>query len=93
MKHKLLYGLVVLVLVVSITSVSAASFTDLQNDIENSQGILNINQDYIYNNTTDIALNEGINLTKSNFIINGNNHTINGNNQAGLFSITGNNIW
>ena len=92
MKHKLLYCLVILVLVVSITSVSAASFTDLQNDIENSQGILNINQDYIYNNTTDIALNEGINLTKSNFIINGNNHTINGNNQAGLFSITGNNI-
>ena len=49
-----------------------------------------MNRDYSFNNVTD--KNTGILINKDNFILNGNGHTIDGKNQARIFTITGNNI-
>ena len=66
------------------------SFTNLADKIENAGEILDLNQDYIFNNETDNST--GILISKDNFILNGNGHTIDGNKQSRIFNITGNNI-
>ena len=67
-----------------------SSFTSLASEIENAGAVLDLNQDYIFNNETDN--NAGILINKDNFILNGNGHTIDGNKQSRIFNITGNNI-
>ena len=62
------------------------SFEELENDITNANGTLEITKDYI----NDDYL-EGIEIARDNLVINGNNHTIDGNGQS-IFSITGSNI-
>lgn len=66
------------------------SFADLDSEIQNASGILEIGHDYKFNNETKYV--KGINITKSNFIINGNGHKIDANNQARIFDIYGTNI-
>lgn len=62
------------------------SFKDLQNLIDtNTDGIININDDYKFDSSSDDK--NGIKITK-NLTINGNNHFIDGNNEATLFNIT-----
>ena len=65
------------------------TFTDLSNEIDESEDILNIQHDYTYNNESD---NGYVVIEKDNFIINGNNHILDGNKQSGIFNITGTNV-
>ncbi len=77
-------------------SVSAAyadgNFTSLKTEIDNSADRIDITQDYIYDDKTDSQLNQGINITKDNFVINGNGHTIDGSNHARIFAVNANNV-
>lgn len=68
------------------------TFTQLDNEINESQDTFEINYDYTFNNETDSNYASGITINKSNFVIDGNRHSINGNNQAKIFRITGGNI-
>ena len=45
--------------------------------------------DYTFNNETDDGY---VVISKNDFVINGNNHIIDGNKQSGIFNITGNNV-
>lgn len=58
-------------------------------EIINASDLLELTDDYKYNNETD---NITLTISKSNFVINGNGHTINGDNQCGIFQINGTNI-
>ena len=69
---------------------SEASFTNLTDEIENAGTVLDLSQDYTFNNETDN--NTGITIAKDNFVLNGNGFTIDGTNQSRIFNITGNNI-
>ena len=90
-KYKII--LIFSVLLISISAVSAeGNFTALQNEIDTSEDMIEITQDYIYDNTTDTGIKNGIVINKSDFTINGNGYTINGANQARIFNITGNNV-
>ena len=55
---------------------SEASFTNLTDEIENAGTSLTLTKDYTFNNATDNNL--GILISKNNFILNGNGHTIDG---------------
>ncbi len=91
---KLKYFLILLVLLISVSAVSAAdgNFTSLQTDIDNSADGIKLTQDYVFNNATDSKLTDGINITQNNFVLDGDGHTIDGSNQARIFKITGNNV-
>ena len=67
-----------------------SSFSNLTDEIENAGTTLDLTKDYTFNNETDN--NTGILISKDNFVLNGNGHKIDGNNQARLFAISGNNI-
>ncbi len=69
---------------------TAKTFTDLYNDISNATGVLDIQCNYKYNNETDP--DTGISLEMDNFVINGNGHTLDANNQSRIFQIKANNI-
>ena len=85
--------LVLIVLFISISAVSAeGNYTALQEEIDSSTNSIEITQDYVYDNSTDYELIMGINITKSDFTINGNGYTIDASNQARIFDIYGTNI-
>ena len=72
--------LVLIVLFISISAVSAeGNFTALQDEIDTSGNSIDINDDYVYDNGTDYSYVDGISIIKSDFTINGNGHTIDGN--------------
>ena len=73
-----------------IYTMEESSFSNLTDEIENAGTTLDLTKDYAFNNVTDN--NTGILISKDNFVLNGNGHTIDGNNQSRLFSITGNNV-
>ncbi|WP_407432089.1 C1 family peptidase [Methanobrevibacter sp.] len=82
---------IVLVLFISVSAVYAdGNFTSLQTEINNAGDSIEITQDYIYDNSTDFGLKNGILVNKTNFTINGNGHTVDGAGQARIFSIQGN---
>ena len=90
---KLKIFLVLLVLFISISAVSAeGNFTALQSEIDSSTDTIEITQDYVYDNATDYELKSGVTINKSDFTINGNGYTIDGNNQVRMFLINGTNI-
>ena len=62
------------------------SFEELENDISNANSTLEITKDYVNEDYPD-----GIRIERDNFVINGNNHTIDGNGQN-IFLIKGSNI-
>ncbi|WP_407432805.1 C1 family peptidase [Methanobrevibacter sp.] len=73
-----------------IYTMNESSFSDLADEIENVGTTLDLTEDYAFNNATDN--NTGILISKDNFVLNGNGHTIDGNNQSRIFNIIGNNI-
>ncbi|WP_409199629.1 beta strand repeat-containing protein [Methanobrevibacter sp. DSM 116169] len=82
-----------IMLVFSVSLVSAeGNFTSLQNQITNANEGIIINQNYTYSESNDNTLKEGVIINKDNFVIDGNNYTINGDNKARIFSITGDNV-
>ena len=83
----------------NVDSVNTGTFTDLKNNITNSENELNLVSDYKYDEEIDKNLypsDEGkyIKINQPVFIINGNNHTIDANykEEIGIFNLTGNNM-
>ena len=66
------------------------TFTDFQINLNQSGNVLEVNDDYKFNNASDTK--SGILIERNNFVINGNNHILDGNNQSRIFKITGKNI-
>ena len=65
------------------------TFTDLKNEIDNADGQLNLNRDYYHADSVyEVAM---IKISKS-IIINGNGHTLNGNDNFGIFYITASDV-
>ena len=82
-----------LVLFISISAVSAeGNLTALETQIEKSTDSFEITQDYAYSPTVDANYTIGAFVNKTNFIINGNGHTIDGKNQSRLFRIANANV-
>ena len=67
-----------------------SSFSNLADEIENAGTTLDLTKDYTFNNATDN--NTGILISKDNFVLNGNGHTIDAKNQSRIFNITANNV-
>ena len=81
------------VLLISISAVSAeGNFTSLQTDIANSENSIDITQDYKFDEKADTSLDSGILINKSNFVINGNGHTLDGNSMTRIFNVKGESI-
>ena len=72
-----------------IYTASDDSFTNLTDEI-NSKDVVDLTHDYKFNNETDDK--SGIVISKDNFVLNGNGHTIDGNNQSRIFAIGGKNV-
>ena len=88
-RFKILF--IMLVLFISVGAVYAdGNFTSLQTEINNAGDSIELTQDYIYNNSTDFSLKNGIPVNKMNFTINGNGHTVDGAGQARIFNIQSN---
>ena len=69
------------------------TYSNLQKEVNNTQYELNITQDYVFNNATDSNYTNGVPIVnKTNFVINGNGHSIDGNNQARMFSAVFSNV-
>ena len=68
-----------------------SSFTDLYHEISNSTDVLQITQNYKFDNETDRS-DGGIEITKSNLVIEGNGYTIDGNGQSRIFVINASNV-
>ena len=93
MMKKIKIFIVLLVLFLSVSAVSAeGNFTALQSEINSGTGSINLTQNYVYNNESDGNLSGGIVINTSNIVINGNGFTIDGANQARIFSNVANNI-
>ena len=65
------------------------TFTQLDNEIDESQDTFEMQHDYTFSNESD---NGPVVIDKNNFTINGNNHILDGNKQSGIFNIMGNNV-
>ena len=76
--------------VMSVENDNEGSFTDLANEIANATGEFNLTRDYAYANDDPMYIN-GITIDKK-IVINGNGHTIDGNNQARIFNVTASNV-
>ena len=68
------------------------TFNDLNELIKNSNNEINIENDYVFNSNTDKDFKSGINVTKKNLVINGNNHIIDASNQATCFNVKAKNV-
>ena len=75
----------------SVNSQLKSNFTDLQEKINNQSdnSVLDLDCDYKYNGTIDFTR---IMISKNNLTIDGHGHTIDANNSAGIFNVTGNSI-
>ena len=72
---------------ISITAASAATFTDLEQEINSASGTLILSDNYTYDSSVDIKLRNGITIDK-NLIIDGNGKTIDAGNQTRIFNIS-----
>ena len=80
-----------------LSAAKTGTFSDLADDITASisESRLNIEKDYKFNNETDKGLIGGITLTfdvSGDYIIEGNNHVIDANRQAGIFKFNNGNV-
>ena len=112
-KKHILHTFILLVLMLSITAISAADLNDTDNtagdvltemdsedesfmyfqtEMEIQDSTFDLKYNYKFDNESDLTYAGGINVTKDNFIINGNNHVIDCDNQARALTITGKNV-
>ena len=90
---KIMISLILLVLFISMSAVSAdGNLTALETQIEESTDSIELTQDYAYSPTDDGNYTIGTFVNKTNFVINGNGHTIDGKNQSRLFRILNTNV-
>lgn len=73
----------------SLQDIEDSSYTDLHTKIAAEKTSFTFENDYKFNEEVDKNYSGGINITKNNFVINGNNHVIDCNNQARAFDISG----
>ena len=93
MKHKLIMFSLVLMVLFTISAVSAeGNFTELDNQISESSDELVLAQDYVYDADSDANFTSGVKITKNNFTLDGKGHYIDGNNKASIFDIEGSNV-
>ena len=71
---------------------SDRTFTDLNNNVSNSESELNIISDYTFNKTGDANYASGIVINHKNLVINGNNHVIDAKSNARIFTVNASNI-
>ncbi|WP_295723586.1 right-handed parallel beta-helix repeat-containing protein [uncultured Methanobrevibacter sp.] len=72
---------------------TAKSFNELNNIIkDNISDTIILDSNFTFNPTTDNPFIKGIPINRSNIIIDGNFNTIDGNGQASIFTITGENV-
>ena len=76
----------------NLNDVDDKSYSNLHTEIVAEKSSFNFERDYKFNNEVDKNYSSGINITKNNYVINGNNHIIDCNNQARAFDITGNKV-
>ncbi|WP_407379989.1 C1 family peptidase [Methanobrevibacter sp.] len=69
---------------------SSSTFTDLKNDINASGDTFELTKDYKFDSETDE--HSPIFIERGNFIIKGNGHIIDANNENAIFKITANNV-
>lgn len=65
------------------------SFEELNATINSGNDVIEITKDYSFNRESDANFIGGIQITRDNLVIEGNNHTIDADNQARFFKITG----
>ena len=65
------------------------TFTDFSKDMNESADVMDVQHNYKFNNETDKG---PVVINRSNFVIEGNNHVLDGSNQTTIFAITGSNI-
>lgn len=65
------------------------SFSALANEISKADGSITLNEDYVYDPNTDSQFKDGIVIDR-NLTINANGKSINANNSARIFKVTGN---
>ena len=68
------------------------SFGNLYGEIKNNDSNFTFENDYKFNNELDKNYSGGINVTRDNFKVNGNNHRIDCNNQSRAFYVIGKNV-
>lgn len=68
------------------------SFNDLNSVIQIENSSFTFERDYGFNSEIDKSYSSGINVTKDNFVINGNNHKVDCKNQSRAFDISGKNV-
>ena len=68
------------------------TFADLNQLISESEDSVVLKHDYIFNSTRDEGYKNGIVIQKSNLVIDGAGHTIDGKGQARVFNVTGTNV-
>lgn len=94
MNKKILFLICLILFIFTIGSVAASdenvTFSALQTEINGASSNIELTHDYIYDNSTDFKLNNGIIVNKTNFTINGNGHTVDGAGQARIFNFQGN---
>ena len=107
----ILNSFILLVLLFSITAISAAdlndtgsmdvlkdvsanesSFADFETELFVADSSLDLSGDYKFDNSSGLDSDTGIYINKKAFVINGNNHIIDCDNQARAFNITGNKV-
>ena len=76
---------------IGITPDSGISYTfeNLTEELKTSDDSFDMQHDYTFNCETDSGY---VVISKNDFVINGNNHIMDGNKQSGIFNITGNNV-
>ena len=112
MKYKklIIYSLILLILMFSITAISAVDLNDTNKDILNdintdtksfsdfdakifdADSNITLDNDYKYNDSTDMNYFYGIHVNTDDFVINGNNHVIDCNGKTRAFNINGKNV-
>ena len=70
----------------------SGNFGDLNKEVSASQSTLNLNKDYKFDNKSDAQYVKGVNISRENYVINGNNHVIDCSNQARALTITGKHV-
>ena len=110
MKNKLIFFSLILLVLFTVSAVSAeenmadftddlltadssnGNFNDLNYGINESLNEFKLARDYVYDEDTDANFTGGIAFSKNNFMLDGNGHSIDGNNIARIFDVTGSNI-
>ena len=74
------------------TEPSEENFNNLNKQISESQKEVKLTRNYAYNTNTDSNYTSGINITKNNYILDGDGHSIDAKCKASVFDVTGENI-